>query len=188
MSTKEYVRHKYSLRLTKDIKKWWIWGYRSSPLTTVEMQLPRNEFLGHSWSHILPRVKIKLWESRFESRGVFTSSNRVHSWSAITDTSGEGSRARKEWFSHLHLIPSHLKILNILRDMPIGLPEEWALNVSSAKRSLLQLEPLFLMKRGGEEIYVGPLGRNSCHLIKYFEAIELLDELVEEAKVQRLWM
>ncbi|KAI0515912.1 hypothetical protein KFK09_008582 [Dendrobium nobile] len=30
-------------------------------------------------------------------------------------------------------------------------------------------DELFLMKRGGEEIYVGPLGRNSCHLIKYFE-------------------
>ncbi|KAF9618604.1 hypothetical protein IFM89_002299, partial [Coptis chinensis] len=30
---------------------------------------------------------------------------------------------------------------------------------------------LFLMKRGGEEIYVGPLGRNSCHLIKYFESV-----------------
>ena len=28
---------------------------------------------------------------------------------------------------------------------------------------------LFLMKRGGEEIYVGPLGHNSCHLISYFE-------------------
>ena len=28
---------------------------------------------------------------------------------------------------------------------------------------------LFLMKRGGEEIYVGPLGRHSCELIKYFE-------------------
>lgn len=28
------------------------------------------------------------------------------------------------------------------------------------------------MKRGGEEIYVGPLGRQSTHLIKYFEAIE----------------
>lgn len=25
------------------------------------------------------------------------------------------------------------------------------------------------MKRGGQEIYVGPLGRHSCHLIKYFE-------------------
>ncbi|KAI3455370.1 hypothetical protein Pfo_012033 [Paulownia fortunei] len=31
---------------------------------------------------------------------------------------------------------------------------------------------LFLMKRGGEEIYVGPLGRHSCHLIQYFEGIE----------------
>ena len=28
---------------------------------------------------------------------------------------------------------------------------------------------LLLLKRGGEEIYVGPLGRHSCHLIKYFE-------------------
>ncbi|XP_019166107.1 PREDICTED: pleiotropic drug resistance protein 1-like [Ipomoea nil] len=33
-------------------------------------------------------------------------------------------------------------------------------------------DELFLMKRGGQEIYVGPLGRNSCHLIKYFESIE----------------
>nr|CAB3449304.1 unnamed protein product [Digitaria exilis] len=32
-------------------------------------------------------------------------------------------------------------------------------------------DELFLMKRGGEEIYVGPLGRNSCHLIEYFEGI-----------------
>ncbi|KAI4355695.1 hypothetical protein L6164_004443 [Bauhinia variegata] len=33
-------------------------------------------------------------------------------------------------------------------------------------------DELFLMKRGGQEIYVGPLGRHSCHLIKYFERIE----------------
>ncbi|KAF5935859.1 hypothetical protein HYC85_026988 [Camellia sinensis] len=33
-------------------------------------------------------------------------------------------------------------------------------------------DELFLMKRGGQEIYVGPLGRRSCHLIKYFEGIE----------------
>nr|AOF42830.1 ABCG/PDR subfamily ABC transporter [Petunia x hybrida] len=32
-------------------------------------------------------------------------------------------------------------------------------------------DELFLMKRGGQEIYVGPLGRNSCHLIKYFESM-----------------
>ncbi|KAJ3670856.1 hypothetical protein LUZ60_008282 [Juncus effusus] len=32
-------------------------------------------------------------------------------------------------------------------------------------------DELFLLKRGGEEIYVGPLGRNSAELIKYFEAV-----------------
>ncbi|KAM4100328.1 hypothetical protein ACB094_05G059900 [Castanea mollissima] len=30
---------------------------------------------------------------------------------------------------------------------------------------------LFLMKLGGLEIYVGPLGRHSCHLIQYFELL-----------------
>ncbi|CAL9023392.1 unnamed protein product [Prunus brigantina] len=33
-------------------------------------------------------------------------------------------------------------------------------------------DELFLMKQGGQEMYVGPLGRHSCHLIKYFEGIE----------------
>ncbi|XP_051119662.1 pleiotropic drug resistance protein 1-like [Andrographis paniculata] len=33
-------------------------------------------------------------------------------------------------------------------------------------------DELFLMKRGGQEIYVGPLGHNSCHMIKYFEDIQ----------------
>ncbi|XP_058222621.1 pleiotropic drug resistance protein 1-like isoform X2 [Rhododendron vialii] len=32
-------------------------------------------------------------------------------------------------------------------------------------------DELFLLKRGGEEIYVGPLGRHSCHLIAYLEGI-----------------
>ncbi|CAK8574691.1 unnamed protein product [Lathyrus sativus] len=33
-------------------------------------------------------------------------------------------------------------------------------------------DELFLMKRGGQEVYVGPLGRHSSQLIKYFESIE----------------
>ncbi|XP_077211687.1 pleiotropic drug resistance protein TUR2-like [Tasmannia lanceolata] len=32
-------------------------------------------------------------------------------------------------------------------------------------------DELFLMKRGGEEIYVGPLGHQSSHLVNYFEGI-----------------
>ncbi|KAK3033865.1 hypothetical protein RJ639_032770 [Escallonia herrerae] len=33
-------------------------------------------------------------------------------------------------------------------------------------------DELFLLKRGGEEIYVGPLGRHCCNLIEYFEGID----------------
>ncbi|KAL5538716.1 hypothetical protein UlMin_043768 [Ulmus minor] len=33
-------------------------------------------------------------------------------------------------------------------------------------------DELFLLKRGGEEIYAGPLGRHSSHLIQYFEDME----------------
>ncbi|XP_061973701.1 pleiotropic drug resistance protein 1-like [Populus nigra] len=38
-------------------------------------------------------------------------------------------------------------------------------------------DELFLLKRGGQEIYVGPLGRLSCHLIKYFEGIEGVNKI-----------
>ncbi|OAY36808.1 pleiotropic drug resistance protein 1 isoform X2 [Manihot esculenta] len=38
-------------------------------------------------------------------------------------------------------------------------------------------DELFLLKRGGHEIYVGPLGRYSCHLIKYFEGIEGVNKI-----------
>ncbi|KAH6757589.1 hypothetical protein C2S51_038737 [Perilla frutescens var. frutescens] len=38
-------------------------------------------------------------------------------------------------------------------------------------------DELLLLKRGGEEIYVGPLGRHSSHLIKYFEGIEGISKI-----------
>ncbi|KAJ0007581.1 hypothetical protein Pint_29959 [Pistacia integerrima] len=33
-------------------------------------------------------------------------------------------------------------------------------------------DELFLLKRGVQEIYVGPLGHRSCHLVNYFQGIE----------------
>ncbi|RWR83360.1 ABC transporter G family member 39-like protein [Cinnamomum micranthum f. kanehirae] len=41
-------------------------------------------------------------------------------------------------------------------------------------------DELFLMKRGGEEIYVGPLGHHSCHLIKYFEEINGVSKIKDD--------
>ncbi|KAK4487758.1 hypothetical protein RD792_005567 [Penstemon davidsonii] len=38
-------------------------------------------------------------------------------------------------------------------------------------------DELFLMKRGGKEIYVGPLGHHSSHLVNYFEAVEGVNKI-----------
>ncbi|AAF71978.1 Putative ABC transporter [Arabidopsis thaliana] len=40
-------------------------------------------------------------------------------------------------------------------------------------------DELFLLKRGGEEIYVGPLGHESTHLINYFESIQGINKITE---------
>ncbi|OMO80632.1 hypothetical protein COLO4_24018 [Corchorus olitorius] len=52
----------------------------------------------------------------------------------------------------------------------VDMPQEMKAQGISEDRLEL-LKGLLLLKRGGEEIYVGPLGRHSCHLIKYFEEI-----------------
>ncbi|GAB4850133.1 transcription factor [Ancistrocladus abbreviatus] len=48
-------------------------------------------------------------------------------------------------------------------------------------------DELFLLKRGGQEIYVGPLGRHSCHLIKYFEAVQGVAK-IEDGYNPATWM
>ncbi|XP_044485865.1 pleiotropic drug resistance protein 1-like [Mangifera indica] len=40
-------------------------------------------------------------------------------------------------------------------------------------------DELFLLKRGGQEIYAGPLGRHSRHLIKYFEDIPGVSKITD---------
>ncbi|XP_044480567.1 pleiotropic drug resistance protein 1-like isoform X2 [Mangifera indica] len=40
-------------------------------------------------------------------------------------------------------------------------------------------DELFLLKRGGQEIYAGPLGRHSRHLIKYFEDIHGVSKITD---------
>ncbi|KAL8171705.1 LOW QUALITY PROTEIN: hypothetical protein V2J09_023509 [Rumex salicifolius] len=48
-------------------------------------------------------------------------------------------------------------------------------------------DELFLMKQGGQEIYVGPLGINSCHLINYFEGIQGVSR-INEGQNPASWM
>ncbi|XP_077210380.1 pleiotropic drug resistance protein 1-like [Tasmannia lanceolata] len=48
-------------------------------------------------------------------------------------------------------------------------------------------DELFLLKRGGEEIFVGPLGHRSCHMIKYFESIDGVSK-VKDGYNPATWM
>ncbi|XP_043699336.1 ABC transporter G family member 39-like isoform X1 [Telopea speciosissima] len=59
----------------EDVKKWWIWGYWSSPMTYAQNAINVNEFLGHSWSHILPYSAEPLGIEVLKSQGNFTSSS-----------------------------------------------------------------------------------------------------------------
>ncbi|PKA63442.1 putative pleiotropic drug resistance protein 2 [Apostasia shenzhenica] len=54
-----------------NVKKWWIWGYWISPLMYAQNAISTNEFLGHSWSHIIPPAKERLGVLVLKSRGVF---------------------------------------------------------------------------------------------------------------------
>ncbi|XP_040931878.1 pleiotropic drug resistance protein 1 [Gossypium hirsutum] len=48
-------------------------------------------------------------------------------------------------------------------------------------------DELLFLKRGGEEIYMGPLGHHSCHLIKYFEEINGISK-IKDGSNPATWM
>ncbi|XP_073007568.1 ABC transporter G family member 44-like [Typha latifolia] len=58
-----------------DVKKWWIWGYWSSPLTYAQNALSVNEFLGGNWRHNAPNSTESLGIAVLKSRGMFTEAN-----------------------------------------------------------------------------------------------------------------
>ncbi|XP_073124129.1 pleiotropic drug resistance protein 1-like [Henckelia pumila] len=54
-----------------DIKKWWIWGYWTSPLMYGQNAIAVNEFLGKSWSHVPDGATESVGVSVLKSRGIF---------------------------------------------------------------------------------------------------------------------
>lgn len=55
-----------------DIKNWWAWGYWVSPLMYGQNGMAVNEFLGKSWSQVLPNSTETLGVAVLKSRGLFT--------------------------------------------------------------------------------------------------------------------
>ncbi|KAJ8755325.1 hypothetical protein K2173_019123 [Erythroxylum novogranatense] len=58
----------------EDIKKWWIWGYWSSPLMYAQNAIAVNEYLGHSWNHNLNSNNETLGVQIMKARGFFPQS------------------------------------------------------------------------------------------------------------------
>ncbi|GAB2284885.1 transcription factor [Dionaea muscipula] len=56
----------------ENVKKWWIWGYWISPLMYVQNAISVNEFLGHSWNHVVDATGVPLGIQVLRSRGNFT--------------------------------------------------------------------------------------------------------------------
>ncbi|XP_075488332.1 pleiotropic drug resistance protein 1-like [Primulina tabacum] len=54
-----------------DIKKWWIWGYWTSPLMYGQNAIAVNEFLGKSWRHVPDGSTESVGISVLKSRGIF---------------------------------------------------------------------------------------------------------------------
>ncbi|KAG2371055.1 Pleiotropic drug resistance protein [Vigna angularis] len=57
---------------SEDAKKWWTWGYWISPIMYEQNAMMVNEFLGQSWSHVLPNSTESLGVEVLKSRGFFT--------------------------------------------------------------------------------------------------------------------
>ncbi|XP_029128152.1 pleiotropic drug resistance protein 1 isoform X2 [Cajanus cajan] len=61
--------------LSKDnMKKWWLWGFWSSPMMYGQNAIINNEFLGKRWRHVLPNSTTPLGVAVLKSRGFFTQS------------------------------------------------------------------------------------------------------------------
>ncbi|GJN19304.1 hypothetical protein PR202_gb06566 [Eleusine coracana subsp. coracana] len=59
-----------------NIKKWWIWGYWSSPLMYAQNAIAVNEFLGHSWQKVVDLTQSDtLGVQILKARGIFVDAN-----------------------------------------------------------------------------------------------------------------
>ncbi|KAK7284174.1 hypothetical protein RJT34_18915 [Clitoria ternatea] len=58
----------------ENMKKWWLWGFWSSPMMYGQNAIVNNEFLGNKWRHVLPNSTTPLGVAVLKSRGFFTQS------------------------------------------------------------------------------------------------------------------
>ncbi|KAL0319186.1 UNVERIFIED_CONTAM: Pleiotropic drug resistance protein 1 [Sesamum angustifolium] len=247
-----------------DVKKWWLWGYWTSPLMYAENALIVNEFTGHSWRDVLSKDNVSLAVEIVKSRGYFPgaywywiglgalfgmlllyNAGFILALTYLNRRDDENKNRgiilpfEQHWITFDEIkysvdMPQMFveKVMELVELTPVrgglvGLPGVSGLSAEQRKRLTIAVElvanpsiifmdeptsgldaraaaivmrtvrntvdtgrtvvctihqpsidifeafdELLLMKRGGQEIYVGPLGPGSCHLIQYFEGIQ----------------
>ncbi|KAH9617721.1 hypothetical protein KSS87_018667, partial [Heliosperma pusillum] len=58
-----------------DVKKWWLWGYWSSPIMYGQNAIAVNEFTGNSWNKVDPNSSETLGLAVLRERGLFAGAN-----------------------------------------------------------------------------------------------------------------
>lgn len=73
-----------NLNCADSVKKWWLWGYWTSPMMYAQNAIMVNEFLGNSWRHVckafLTRTCVQILIILIVTS--FFSSNFLESWPA----------------------------------------------------------------------------------------------------------
>ncbi|CAA6672703.1 unnamed protein product [Spirodela intermedia] len=85
----------------EDVKKWWIWAYWSSPMMYAQSAISVNEFLGHSWNHVVDiRVSTEtLGVQVLKARGFFTGAYWYWIGVGVCSGTSSSSTASSRWRS-----------------------------------------------------------------------------------------
>ncbi|KAK7349162.1 hypothetical protein VNO77_06307 [Canavalia gladiata] len=152
----------------KDIKSWWIWGYWISPIMYGQNAIMVNEFLGNRSGALIGFIFLfnLLYTLALTYQNTFEKPQATatdQSGTMLNDRTGEDELTR--------LGSGHGKKRGMV--LPF---EPYSIIFDQIVYSV-DMPQLLLMKRGGQEIYVGPLGCHSCQLINYFESIEGVNKI-----------
>ncbi|KAF3334923.1 pleiotropic drug resistance protein 3-like isoform X3 [Carex littledalei] len=150
----------------ENIKKWWKWGYWISPLMYAQNGISTNEFLGHSWNKILPGSNETLGVQVLKSRENSTSTNAVILGNIMLPSAAFGKA--QPIVSEEALKEKHA---NLTGEIIEGSSKGRSYSTSQRGDALRHNASTSVHDRGGEEIYVGPLGHHSSKLVQRNKAL-----------------
>ncbi|KAL0342055.1 UNVERIFIED_CONTAM: Pleiotropic drug resistance protein 1 [Sesamum calycinum] len=79
-----------------NVKKWWIWGYWSSPLMYAQNAIIVNEFTGNSWKKVIPSTTESLGVAVMKARGFYQKHTSLGKDRAVIPKESDGNQNDNE--------------------------------------------------------------------------------------------